>query len=365
MRRAGAFLAVVGVAVASVGVLGAAPASPAEDDEHTGYTVLASNVLDMAAGSEGLLDPSMLLASDDVGALQTSCVGQLAEIDLETGEVDPLPDAPSPAACAVDLAFAPDGDLYGLVAGIDTSVVPPAQFAELVEFDTRTGDADVIGRIGDFSSAVGFGFGGLTFDAQGALYAMLVGSSTLPNGDPECATAYFNSCLYQIEDPDDPGDVELVGVSLAAPADPLEVVGTLAASCDDTYSGRLRGGGATVPLSSVATLDVDDADLDVIGDLATGNVLFGADFADSSFDHDGDFYGITASVTIAPSPPVFVFRVSELDPEGGTPIDDPGPAITLPAGFEVILALAIEPLDCTAPAPPEPTPLVIEPTFTG
>ena len=79
-----------------------------------------------------------------------------------TGALTPFGQA-SADHCARDLAFAPDGTLYGIVA-------TTATFMQLVRFDITTGVVTVIGQITSFGFTQ-FSAGGLTFDNTGTLYA--------------------------------------------------------------------------------------------------------------------------------------------------------------------------------------------------
>ena len=97
---------------------------------------------------------------------------QLAQVDLSTGTLTPFGPV-SANHCAVDLAFAPDGTLYGIVAGPErTSPGSPLSFMQLERFDKTTGAVTVVGQITTFGfGMLSVGAGGLAFDNTGTLYA--------------------------------------------------------------------------------------------------------------------------------------------------------------------------------------------------
>jgi hypothetical protein len=114
----------------------------------------------------------------------------LATLDLDTGLGTAIGD-PQPFDCT-DLAFAPDGTLYGL-AETDGNT------AQLVVWNTTTGNGTIIGSI-DALTTNGQQ-GGITFTKEGALYALLVepglngevgaAATACPDGDFDGPTCLF------------------------------------------------------------------------------------------------------------------------------------------------------------------------------
>jgi len=135
-------------------------------------------------------------------ASEDNCI--LATLDLDTGQGTPVGD-PQRFACT-DLAFAPDGTLYGLAENEGSG-------AQLVVWNTTTGDGTLLGSI-DALTTNGQQ-GGLTFTVEGALYALLVeppinggagaAATACPDGDFEGPT-----CLFGV-DPADTSTPTFIG----------------------------------------------------------------------------------------------------------------------------------------------------------
>jgi hypothetical protein len=108
---------------------------------------------------------------------------RIATVDISTGATALLSAPAEPDACVNDLAFAPDGTLWGIgEVGIG---------AELTRFDAATGAVlDTKGFTGDFSTAV-IANGGIAFDAAGVLYVHLV------TDQPRCDGV--DTCLYTVD----------------------------------------------------------------------------------------------------------------------------------------------------------------------
>jgi hypothetical protein len=131
---------------------------------------------------------------------------QLATIDLATGTVTPLPDAPSSNNCVDDLAVGADGTVWG----IKDLPVKSNQRAGIVKFDPTTGDA-VDTQLFD-NGNFDFSFtahGGIAIDASGVMYVSFTsnedGCSDFQGNDAE-------ACLYRVDDPAT-GAVTLIGPS--------------------------------------------------------------------------------------------------------------------------------------------------------
>jgi hypothetical protein len=356
MRRILTIAAASAIAT-SVALAVGVPSAPAQEVATHGYTVqLIDSGVDEQAKAEGgelVLDPAAV-----VDPLQGDATCRLARIEFATGTVTPLPAAASPEACAGDLAFAPDGTLYGLLQG---NVQPDGTpIAELVRFDVTTGAATVVGQIGDFSALGGQSivpFGGITFDGAGQLLVMLIAFDE-EGFDPACREPGVEvaSCLYRIDDPNVPGAPTFLGRVATASLDSPGVLGsTLAATCDTVYSTPIttepEGGDAIVLVESLlATVDPADGTRTDIGQFGAERASWGADL-----DRAGAFPGLVLDGT---ETDLRLF-VASLDPSGGPNVETLGAEI----GFEEfgVQGLAVEPLDCT----PEPAPIVLEPTFTG
>lgn len=349
MRRLLVLVAAIAAATSIAAVVSAAPSEAGAGA--TGYTIYRSDPFDLGdTASEESLRAAPLVG--DVGAAQpTDCDAQLASVDLATGVVTPLPAAPSAEACAGDLAFSPDGTLYGIVQGIQTTPTP-ARFAELVRFDLTSGAATVLGRLGPFTlSAAGSGSlpsGGITFDGAGTMYVMLGATDGIEGFDPECAPEGIDIawCLYRVDDPNHPGATTFVGRSTDEAS---TFASTLAASCDAMFTTTFDLDPEVSDSSFLHRVDAANGRLTEVGAFPSGRYVEGADF-----DLVGTLWGV-----VAQDAPPFPMDVSTLDPTGTGPIETRGPQLTVagdPTPF--FNALAVEPLDCTEP-------IVIQPTFTG
>ena len=295
----------------------------------------------LALSTAILIGTTEVLAAAGPTGFTTVLVGdvtcQLAQVDLSTGTLTPFGPV-SANHCAVDLAFAPDGTLYGIVAGPEpTSPESPLLFMQLERFDKTTGAVTVVGQITTF----GFGMlstnaGGLVFDNTGTLHAQFA------SADPNCSTT-GQFCLYRV-DPGNPAAATLVGT--VSPTD--TAFRGLAGACD----GRVLTERQPLQVEIDSFLELENqqnAQLATIGRIGpTGTLLFGFDF-----DTGGTMWGV--GVTDNMSPPK-VFTVDQ-----STGAGTPGATITgAPQG--ALSALAIAPLAC-APAPPPV--VVVGPTFTG
>lgn len=142
----------VGLGVASLLVVGwVAPQSSAESASPTGYTVISS---------EGVCD--------------------LATLDLVTGTLTDLPAASSSDACAIDLAAAPDGTVYGIGGDnfsgggpLGTNLAQAAEAGVLVTYaaDGTAGTKPIVVEDGTAGRTV---VGGIAVSPSGTLYVHLV-----------------------------------------------------------------------------------------------------------------------------------------------------------------------------------------------
>jgi len=349
VRRLLAIVIALSSATAAAAVL-VVTATPSAGAATSGFTVLVSSpdvaqdapfegTTPDAAASDATPaeDGAVFDLSDGVDALQGNCLGQLATVDFATGAVTPLPAAPSAEACAGDLAFAPDGTLYGLVQGSDETT---GEFAELVRFDTTSGAATVVGPFGPFTNSLGgvfeIPFGGITFDGSGRLFALL-GATNDPGFDPNCAVDALVWCLYRVDDPSQPQASTFLGVSSQTTGE-FDFVSNLAASCDTVYTAHVTTDGESTT-TDVATVNTTNGALSAIGTLATDHLLEGADF-----DRSNVFWAIVVDFDAG-----LTFNVATLNPAGGTPTETLGAEITPPDDTLFMQSLAVEPLDCVAP----------------
>ncbi len=139
----------------------------------------------------------------------------LATLDLVTGTLTDLPAASSPEACAVDLAAAPDGTVYGI--GIPNfspgsieggNLAQAAEAGTLVTFaaDGTASTTPIVVEDGTEGNTI---FGGIAVSASGTIYVHLVTdepgcdtgnplpSTTLPAAEPQYAGD--SVCLYTLD----------------------------------------------------------------------------------------------------------------------------------------------------------------------
>jgi hypothetical protein len=259
---------------------------------------------------------------------------QLATVDLASGALAPFGPASSDH-CARDLAFAPDGTLYGIVLGpTATEPDPTFSFMRLVRFDTNTGAATLLGQVTTFDFTFSTA-AGLAFDATGTLYAQFA------SADPSCsATGVF--CLYRV-DPSNPSAATLVG-----PASEGEnALHGLAGECEGTLFTE-----QVLPQdqiqASLLSEDPANAQVTIIGSIGPEDtMLFGYDF-----DTLGVLWGLGQTSAAGQ------LRVFTVDPSTGAATA--GVNVTgAPQG--ALSGLAIAPLTCAT----GPAPVPAGPTFTG
>ena len=110
---------------------------------------------------------------------------QLGLVDLVTGTVTPLPHVGGDV-CMSDIAYAPDGRLFGLA----TNAGQPPGPIHLFQLDTTTGQVDAdLGQFGSFNAFADPTEAGLAFDSSGTVFATMVGT------DAGCGTSA--TCLYR------------------------------------------------------------------------------------------------------------------------------------------------------------------------
>lgn len=329
-------------AVASVGFVGVASA-PAGADAF-GYTVQVQFPL-------GFPEPPAF-----------QC--RLAKVDLATGALTPIGGyLPSTSfACAKDLAFAPNGALYGIAEAAsvpndssDTVIVPsgptaqapPTPEVHLVRFDTTTGAVTDLGAIGTAGATLsGRAAGGITFDAAGRLWVYMVGF------DDACDHLAF--CLYQV-DPANPANSVFKGRG------PIEtfLFGLTANCAGDVFT--LEQGTEVGPADDV-NVEISGNFLDSV-DTSTGAATkIGPSFGTSrfvqsiDFGADGVLYGIGTVLSQGfGSSTGYVYT---LNPSTGSATL--GAKLSAASSFTFVQGLAVAPLDCQGPPPP-----AVTPAFTG
>jgi hypothetical protein len=307
-------------------------------------------------------------AADPVGyvILQGEAECGLAQVDLVTGALTELGSF-TPAKCAFDLEFTPDGTrLLGThVSGTSAS---------LVEFDLTTGDVTTLSALGDFTiGGPGSSQGNLTFSTGGALYTYLVplppepapGSTAV---DPACDGSAF--CLFQV-DQTDPTNLTYVN---HVPQE-FTVYSGLATSCAGVTSsaheefsaaGTAQSwGGPSVAQPGDQTLAT--VNLTSTGPATTDVAVIPDAFLDSlDYNSAGTLYGV-GFATDASTPSLFT-------------VDPATAAATEVHGFTLdgdpinigVLGFAIAHPCAPTPTPPPPTPpapapaaVVVTPRFTG
>jgi hypothetical protein len=344
VRRWFVTLAVVGVAAS--GLIGIASA-PAGADTTVGYTI----ELQVPQGLSGEFLPC-----------------RLATVDLTTGVVTGIGSflPPEDLACANDLAFSPSGVLYGISQFLpaDEEPVEPGGFGatqtepevHLVRFDLTTGAVTDLGAIGARPAFIGDleqPGGGITFDAAGNLWVLMVGV------DDECDNDAF--CLYQV-DPTNPANVTFKGLGPA-----------------ETFLYGLTANCALNLYTSEQVQPESDSQSDVAVALG-GNVLmsvntgagtfsqvgtgFGGNHMLQSMDYsaDGVLHAIGSQFASEHKGFLSTGFLYTVNAVAGTATQ--GAKLSAPQ-FRIAQALAVSPLGCPDPIAPPTPPVDLQPNFTG
>jgi len=332
-------------AMAAAGLVGIA-AGPAGADDAFGYTIEVN--VPQGLGGNGL-----------------PC--RLAKVDLTTGVLTGIGsflDHDS-LACAQDLAFSPSGVLYGIsqFEADNEEPVEPHNFGSqaevfgdevhLVRFDTTTGAVTDLGAIGTGPAFIGdfdHPGGGITFDAAGNLWVLMVGE------EDACDDAAF--CLYQV-DPTNPANATFKGAGLGE-----TYMFGLTANCagdvlttaqvepdTNTQSDVFVAFGGTV-LYSVNT---GAGTFAPIGSGFTGNNLIQS----MDFSTSGVVHGIGTQFSSQHKGFLNTGFLYTVNPTAGTATQG---AQLSASQFRFAQSLAIAPLSC--PLPPAP-PVGLQPNFTG
>ncbi len=176
----------VGLGVSALLVVGwVAPQTSAEAVAPMGYTVIAGD---------------------------GSC--DLATLDLVTGTLTDLPAASSAEACAIDLAAAPDGTVYGIgidnfgPVSIDGNLAQAAEVGTLVTY-AADGTASTKTIVVEGGTNGGIVYGGIAVSASGTIYVHLVvdepgcdtGAPSPSTTAPLAAPQYEGDsvCLYTLD----------------------------------------------------------------------------------------------------------------------------------------------------------------------
>lgn len=264
---------------------------------------------------------------------------QLGSVDLATGVVTPLPHVANDV-CLSDLAYSPDGRLFGLA----NNVGQPAGPVHLFQLDPTNGQVTAdLGQVGTFNAFANPNDAGLAFDASGAVFIAMIGQ------DPACSGN--SSCLYRAS-LSNVAAAQFVG---AAPAN--NFLENLAISCPGAAFTIQGQESPMVAPGNVTTKDVGPNAILEARNLSTGAITaVGAGFgatnvvAGLDFDGAGKLWGVGTTTDT-------VRHVFTLDTTTG--LASVGPVLAGATGDPVSLALQ------ACPPPPPPPPVVIPPRFTG
>jgi hypothetical protein len=252
---------------------------------------------------------------------------QLGSVDLATGVVTPLPHVAGDV-CLSDLAYSPDGRLFGL----ESNLGQPAGPIHLFQLDPTTGQvAADLGQVGTFNAFADPTTAGLALDASGTMFVAMNGQ------DPSCNGS--STCLYRAS------LTNLAAAQFVGAAPTGAFLGALAISCPG--AAFTINGLAGVPNSVLESRNLSTAAVSPVGSgFGVHDLVVGLDF-----DATGTLWGVgTTDDTVR--------HVFTLDTTTG--VGNVGPVLAGATGDPVSLALS----PCSAPAPP-PQPLVVVPRFTG
>jgi sugar lactone lactonase YvrE len=263
------------------------------------------------------------------------------ELDVERAEIQQVNPAGQQVFCGDGLTFDDDGTLY---AYRNQNLFGNGVHTELIEVDPEDGSQQVIGSL----PKVLLGSAGMTFDADGDLW--LYGFAL---DDPQCPPQ-GGVCLWEVN----PKNAHSRFVGAASPG--VGVFG-LTADCEEVLA--ITGNFATGPGVSAQLQEVNtsNASLEKIADVPSIARPEGLDF-----DSEGDLWAISGGgplAGIADGPTVY-----KIDPNNG---NTGGKNITLEGGGafnDLLFGLAVSSIECDEPEPPaplQPAPVVLAPTFTG
>jgi hypothetical protein len=304
---------------------------------------LAGAGLFVFGGTAGAQPTAFVIVSEAGGC-------QLGQIDLTSGAVTNLvPPAPGPTVCSEDLAFGPDGTLYGING------------TNLIKYNTSTGATSVIGALGIPVNAMG----GLSFDAAGHLWlgvltsdASCIGAAaatapvTTPTSGGVKPAQIFDWCLYQVNPAS--GAATFVSFFKAGTLGNFvtQVTG-LAGACDGRvltdYLPQAPPPGAPAVLT-LASVNTGSAQLTDIGPNGDSHGVRSIDFAPEPAGTPQPLYGV-GTTSGGATQQVFLMNQST----GAASVVT---SVTGLPGSGILVALAIGPISC-------PPVIVVQPTFTG
>ncbi len=264
---------------------------------------------------------------------------QLGSVDLATGVVTPLPHVGGDV-CMSDLAYAPDGRLFGLQKNLGQ----PAGPIHLFQLDPVSGQvAADLGQVGSFNAFADPTTAGLAFDSSGTVFVAMIGQ------DPGCGGN--SSCLYRAT-LTNLGAAQFVGVAPTG-----TVLENLAISCPGAaFTIEPQAGAGSVktkdggPNALLESRNLGTGGITTVGTgLGAANLVSGLDF-----DTTGRLWGVgTTSDAVRHE-----FTIDTAT--GGASV---GPVLAGATGDPV--SLALQPCASPAPPPPPPAPVVVGPRFTG
>ncbi len=325
--------------------------------------------LALTAGTLFALAAAPAGAANPVGYVILQGEGEcgLASVDLVTGQTTLL-GSMDREKCAFDLEFTLDGTRL-----LGTRIVgrEPSAGAELVEFDTTTGDVTKLSDLGDFPiGGPGPEQGNLTFSQSGGLFTYLVpiGEIPIPEAqavDPACDGSAF--CLFQV-DQTDPTQLTYVN---HVPQE-FTVYFGLATSCAGVTSsawepfdaasaasswpgvGAAQPGGETLATVNLTATGPATSDVDVIPDTFVESM---------DYNTAGTLYGV-GFLTDDGNPSLVTIDTSTAEATQVAHLNDGTDPLNLG-----VLGFAIA-HPCTTPPPPPPPPapaaeIVVAPRFTG
>ena len=292
----------------------------------------------------------------------------LYTIDLATGALTDLPAPSSEAACAIDLAVAANGTVYG-IAGAQlysvTSVSPSADSlngAELITFSadgTPSGQSLTVGGL----PISGLNGGGIAIDAAGTVYVIALNETTCsppltaPGSVGQSDSVAFN-CLFTVNL--STGELTQVGDGFAPNSSVFGLT-----SCASTMWSLIPGISPTSVEQSPASIGVPWASIDPATAIPTeagvSTQLLGHDCVatgNTVYAMSTGGFGVGAN-NLTPSVPG-IPDLGTVDPTTGVFTETV--TMSTPTGYISPLAFAVLPIP-VEPAP-EPNPAPLAPNFT-